>query len=68
MDRNILKELHKDLMNLIIKYVEMNNLIIGDVIINHDNTKIVYHLKDKNGNYLESEEMIFSNQTWNTKE
>lgn len=69
MNRNILKELHKDLRKVIIdKYVDKKELSISKIEINHDFTIVEYHIKDKKGNYLETERIEFSNNSWNTKE
>lgn len=66
MDRNILKLLHNDLRKLIIeKYLHVyNNLSISEVHIDNKITTIEYHILDKNGNYLESETIEFSNNKW----
>ena len=69
MNRNILKELHEDIRKIIIdKYVDKKKLSISKIEINHDFTIIEYHIKDKNENYLETERIEFSNDSWNTKE
>jgi len=68
MDRNILKELHEDLRKLIIdKYYIKKGLSLSKITIYHDKTIIEYNILDDKGEYVDSEEIVFSNNNWRVK-
>jgi len=69
MDLNTLQELHEDLKELIIeKYVKEKKVSIGEIKITADKTFIQYFLKDKKGQWTDTNYIEFDNNSWNIKE